>query len=332
MKSGLKKILLFLIVLVFTFILFYLVNVNIQKSNVIKAIANDIQGVENSLEYLEKSDTKMLSSTLEVIVSDQSIKDIYLEKDREKLYNYVLPLFEDIKSKYGITHWYFILPNGHTFLRVHNKQLYDDEITRFTFYGARDTKEVSSGIELGKTAYALRTVMPYYNEGELIGYVELGEEIDHFLEILSQGTNDEFILAVGKQFLNEEKWVSVRKVAGLRNNWDDSLNYLIISSLVLEEKELILECFTDENLIEGARGKLIFQELKEGDDFYQCAGIPLIDAGNRQSGTILSLINTNSYNSFTKSSNLTILGFLVLIFILIALMSYFLFKDIWRRK
>ncbi len=332
MRSEIKKISLFFVVLVFAFVMFYLVNINIQKSSTLKAITSDFKKIETSFEHIGESDIKTLSSALEIIIQDLAIKEIYMERNRERLYNHVKPLFEELKTKYGITHWYFILPDGHTFLRVHNKEFYDDEITRFTFYGARDTKEVSSGIELGKTAYALRVVMPYYDEGELIGYVELGEEIDHFLDILGEETGDEFILAVDKKYLDEEKWASVREKAGLRNNWDDSLNYLVISPLALEGNELILRCFTNENLVEGARGKLIFQILKEGDDFYQCAGVPLIDAGNRQSGTILSLIDINSYKSFTKSSNLTILGFLVLIFILMALMSYFLFKDIWRKK
>ena len=324
---GIKGIFLFFIVLTFAFVIFYLVNIDIQERNIKKAVVKDVKNIQEGFNHLEESDIRMLSSVLDVIIQDSTIKEIYLKKDREKLYNHAQPLFQKLKGEYGITHWYFILPEGHTFLRVHNKDIYDDEITRFTFWQAKDTGKTGSGIELGKTAYALRVVMPYYNKGELIGYVELGQEIDHFLRILKEETGNEFILVADKEFLNREKWASVRKVAGLRDNWDDLEEHLIISLADIGEQELVLKCFTDENIEEGGRGRALFQEIKEKDNVYKCAGIPLIDASGAQSGVVLSLININSYNSFAKSSNLTILGFLVLIFILIVLVSYFVFRT-----
>lgn len=322
-----KGTIFFFIVLILCFVLFYLVNLEIQKRNFAKFVMSDVNKIKTDFENLKKFDTKMLSSNLNVVVNDPMIKRMYLEKDREKLYDYVNPLFEELKEKYGITHWYFILPEGNTFLRVHDKDIYGDEITRFTFYMSRDYEVVSSGIELGKTAYALRVVMPYYDDDTLIGYVELGEEIDHFLDILGGGTEDEFFLAADKKYLDKEKWKSVREVAGLRNNWEDSKDYIIISPVALEEQDLILNCFTEKNLEEGMKGKVVFQEVKNDGKFFRCAGIPLTDAGERPSGMILSLINVSSYKSFIKSSNLTIAGFLVLIFLLMVLMSYFMFKK-----
>lgn len=329
MNNKLKIIIWFLIVVLLAAFLTFIINLTVQERNITKSTAMDVQHISLIFDGLEEADIMMLSSALEVIIQDPLIKEIYLEKDREKLYGYAHPLFEELKTKYGITHWYFILPDGHTFLRMHNKDVFGDEITRFTFYKARDTGKVGSGIELGKTAYALRVVMPYYNNGELIGYVELGQEIDHFLRILKEETENEFILVADKEFLDREKWASVRKIAGLRDNWDDLEKYIVISHI--HEKETVMKCFTDENIEEGKRGRALFQEIKEKDNVYRCAGIPLTDAGDRHSGMLMSLINIDSYNSFARSSNLTILGFLVLIFILIILVSYFVFRFKGRK-
>jgi hypothetical protein len=270
-----------------------------------------------------------MSSTLDVIIQDPKIKEIYLEKDREKLYNHVDGLFEELKIKYGITHWYFILPNGHTFLRIHNKEIYNDEITRFTFENAKKTKSISSGIELGKTAYALRVVVPYYDKGEFIGYIELGQEIDHFLGILKEETENEFMLVANKRYLNEDKWAFGKDIAGLRNNWDDLKDYVVLEET--SEGKDVFDCFTDSNMEEGKRGGILFQEIEGRGKFYRCIGIPLIDAEGIQSGVILSLINISSYKAFIHDSDFIILGFLVLIFVLIILMNYLLF-GIRRKK
>ena len=131
--------------------------------------------VESGIKYLDKAfinlehnDSRTLASSLELFTNDHSFQKIFMEKDREQLYSYCKPLFETMEKQYGITHFYFILPNGKCFLRVHNKNIYGDNITRSTFRKAKETQSIISGIELGKTAFALRTVMPYYYKNKLI--------------------------------------------------------------------------------------------------------------------------------------------------------------------
>ncbi len=322
LKISAKLILSFLIIIILAWLLSYISNIGIEQRNIEKTTKENVDYVKSVFNNLEEVDTKMLSSALEVIIQDPALKRIYLEKDREKLYNYGKALFQNIKTKYGITHWYFILPDGHTFLRMHNKDIYGDEITRYTFLRARDTGKTGSGIELGKTAYALRVVMPYYNGSELIGYLELGEGIDHFLEILKSETSNEFVIVADKENLNMEKWASVRNVAGLRNNWNDSESYLVISPP--EPDKAVLECFTDENLKEGEKGKVLFQRLKGNTKFFRCAGLSLVDAGGRQSGMLLLLIDISSYIDIAKASNKIIFVFSMILFTLIVLINYFI--------
>src|SRR3989338_3077684 len=75
-------------------------------------IVDHIRHLEESFIRFEEQDIKFLSAALEVFVQNQSFKDVYLEMDREKLYSYAEPLFRDLKNKYRITHFYFILPDG----------------------------------------------------------------------------------------------------------------------------------------------------------------------------------------------------------------------------
>lgn len=202
LKIRTKLVISFSVLVILISAVFYYSNTLFLQKEVKQMTMMNLNYAQSSFNNLQKQDTKTLSSALEAIVQDPGIKQAYLEKDRDALYSYTEPLFENLKTKYGITHWYFILPNGQVFLRAHNKNIYGDAVNRFTFLKARETKDIASGIELGKTAYALRVVMPYYNNGELIGYVELGEEIEHFLEILKGKTSNDFSIIADKKYLS----------------------------------------------------------------------------------------------------------------------------------
>jgi len=153
------------------------------------------------------NDTKKLSLALEILLQDEHAKEFYIAEDIDSLYKYSKPLFENLKSKYDITHWYYIKgkPTETCFLRVHNKPKNNDKITRFTYQNSVKTATFASGLELGKTAFALRVVHPYYFNNKLIGYMELGEEIDHFFDIMKNQTGNNYIAFINKEFLNEEK-------------------------------------------------------------------------------------------------------------------------------
>ena len=186
----------------------------------------EIKHLDKAFVNLERNDARTLASSLELFTNDSSFKKAFMEKNRDQLYAYSKPLFETMKRQYGITHFYFILPNGKCFLRVHNKDLYGDTISRAIFEKAKEGESTISGIELGKTAFALRVVMPYYYKNKLIGYVEFAEEIDHFLKILEEETsNTTLALVVNKKYLDIEKFNSVKEVAGKRNNWNDLKDY-----------------------------------------------------------------------------------------------------------
>lgn len=330
MKNA-KRIIIFILIgiLIGVFGVFYLLNSSLQDSSIRKLTNEKIIYMESSFNNLVKLDTKMLSSTLEVISRDNEIKNIYLGGNRAELYEHSISLFNSLKENYGITHWYFISLDGKVFLRMHNKDIYDDDVDRFTFLSSQNSKEISSGIELGKTAYALRVVMPYYNGDELIGYIELGEEIDHFFDILEEATDHKFILAVEKSLINEKDWRSVRDVASLEDNWDDSYEHIMISSL--DAKGKVLDCFSDDNINNGLKGQWVFQNIESDDRHFRCAGFVLTDAGERDSGIIFSLIDIDSFRDSFNDFNFILIGFLLLVFIFI-IMILFLFSILYKRS
>ncbi|MCL4477094.1 MAG: ATP-binding protein [Nitrospirae bacterium] len=313
MKLGYKLTSVFLIFTLSIPVLFYVIGLRNQDENFKEIALENIRRTEDSFHTLEERDTKILSSALEVIVQDSALKEVYLGKNRERLYNHGQRLFQNLKNKYGITHFYFILPDGRVFLRMHDKEIYGDAVNRISFQKARDTKNPAWEIELGKTAFALRAIMPYYNAGKLIGYVELGEEIDHFLEILKDETNSEFAIIADKKYLDRGDWKSVRRAARLRDNWDDLEKHLVLSSTA--EGGMAAKCFVEDNLERVEKGENILQQLQGNNQTFMCGGFELNDAGGRHIGAVLSLRDITDHVAIAQKANNAILRMAIIFFL-----------------
>lgn len=294
-------------------VLFYLIGLRHQNANFREIGREHIRDVKASFHNLEERDTKILFSALEVIVQDPGLKAAYLGKNREKLYAYGQPLFQNLKNRYGITHFYFILPDGRVFLRMHDREIHGDPVKRISFEKARATKEPAWEIELGKTAFALRTVMPYFEAGQLIGYVELGEEIDHFLKILKDQTHDDFGIIADKRYLDRDDWKSARQVSRLRDNWDDLEKHLVLAST--SEGERAAQCFAEDNLERVERGETIFRQIQSEKRSFMCNGFELNDAGGRHIGALLSLTDITEHVALAQKANNEVLRMAIILFI-----------------
>ncbi|MBU4334026.1 MAG: PAS domain S-box protein, partial [Candidatus Omnitrophica bacterium] len=315
MKIGKKIILGFLTVLVLTGLIAKIA-LKFQDKLLNLNISREILEKEKLSDVFIRNEMRALSSALEVFVQDQTIKDLYLEKDREKLYQHGKILFEDISTKYGITHVYFILPDGHCFLRLHDKDLYNDKITRVTFEKARDTKTMVSGVELGKTAFALRVVKPYYNGNELIGYVEFGEEINIFLNNLKDSLISENLLIVNKRFLDKEKWSAMRKIEGLEDNWNDFGEHVLVNNIegIFLEK---IKKYIGANINILVKGKVVVEEIEIGNKSFYLGGFHFKDVKGEEVGVLFILLDVTDVLLIAKKGAATLLFIFTIGFVLI---------------
>jgi len=178
----------------------------------------------------ESNYINLFNSTLEALKANKEMAQLFMKRDREGLLRLCRPIFDKLKEKNGITHWYFInpAPAKTCFLRVHAPHKYGDVITRATLDRSVETGGPGAGKELGKTAFAIRLVHPYYYDGELIGYMELGMELEHLFNIMKSRSNNEYGVLAKKELIDKEKWASVRMEKNISNNWDDLKDLLVI--------------------------------------------------------------------------------------------------------
>ncbi len=324
-KISKKIFIIVFLVLLSSIILSIIFQINSYKHELDIISKNSLSITEKSFADILTNETRKLSLALDFLIDDKIAKEYFIKKDIDNLFDYSKPIFDKIKIKYNITHLYYIMPEHDRtcFLRVHNRDKNKDLITRFTYKNAVKTKKTASGLELGKTAFALRVVKPYYDDKQnLIGYMEVGQEIDNFFENIKKKTGDEFIVTVNKKYLDEQKWNTAKKTNSNMSSWNYLKNEVKIAST---SKKISLSKINLYNIPD--KSKIIDKQFKINDKVYVLSQIPLIDAGDRKVGAIYSLHDiTTQYNRIINSV-IKIISIFLLLMVLFGTITIFLIQK-----
>lgn len=248
-----------------------------------------LQGAADAFAAQERSEIEKLATTLHALLANDELREAFVARDRERLLAAAAPLFETMSRLDRITHWYFIEPERTVFLRVHKPELRGDRVGRVTLDQAVASGALGAGKELGKTAFALRAVLPWVHEGKLLGYVELAEEIDHFLTAMKSRTGDEYGLLVKKEFLDERKWAAV--LGPRANTWNDRPDVVVVDTTTFTEGIIDFDGSIDSIPEPG----LALGEILRGDRAYVRGIFPVWDAAGRKVGGLFVL------HDFTRS-------------------------------
>lgn len=267
-----------------------------------------VQGAAADFEAQERGEIEKLAATLDALLANDALRAAFLARDRERLLAQATPLFRMLLERDRITHWYFIEaePAATVFLRVHHPELHGDVVDRVTFRKAVETRELGAGKELGRTAFALRAVRPWFHEGKLIGYMELAEEIDHFLTAMKARTGDDYGLLVQKRFLDERAWADV--LGPRANTWNDRPDVVVVDTTTFTEGIVDFEGDL-ETLAES--GRLLGQVVR-GDRAYTRGIFPISDAAGRKVGGLFVLRDFTRHDASMRAARVrTFLALLV---------------------
>lgn len=312
---------------IFFVLVFYFWTIYRQENFYSQEISRTVKDANHEFQVLLEKDSEIILSSLDVFLENEEYKRVFSNQEKDILFQKSLPLFEKLKNDYSITHFYYHLPEGVNFLRVHNKDISGDNINRHTFIEAQKSQISGVGIELGKTAFALRAVKPYYYQNNLLGYVEFGKEIDNILNNLQEEYDNNFAIIVEKKYINYEDWASIRNVKGLNNNWDDLDDYLLIDSTSSREgysESTLLKCHNI--LIEKNNKEEVFS-TKLLDRKYLCGSFPLYDAGDNLVGSIVVLEDISNFKKILASSSFSSIVFIIILIVLFVVFFQFFIKK-----
>lgn len=283
---------------------------------------------------LEKGEADKLSATLIGLESNSAFRDPFLAGNREALNAAAQPVFAGLKAQHRITHWYFeSLPGSSTvFLRVHRPEQFGDELKRKTYVAASEGETQSAGLELGKTAVALRVVRPYYGaDDKLIGYMELGQEIDSFLEDIKEQTGDEVGLLLAKESMDSSGWADVAKKNGKENNWDAQEDFVVAGSTSEVLAEEIVQTKDLKSI--GAEGKVLGVFEEEDGTTETRVAFPINDAAGEPIGLMVVAHDITAVVDEIASTRVRMMGaiiamMVVVLGVVIVLMNALIFSRL----
>ena len=260
-----------------------------------KYIINDVSLKFKSLQDLWAvqldSDAGMMGAALDVIIRDKELKAALKAKDRNALLERTQTLYDQLHSKHQITHFYFTGPDRVNILRVHQPDRYGDRIDRFTTLEAEKTGKPFYGIELGPLGtFTLRVVAPWYDGKQLLGYVELGEEIEHITHKLHDMFGVEIFILIEKKNLDRENWETGMKMLGRKFDWNRFPSVVITyQTSDLFPEELFRIFFIEQQTRTGTSEEIIYNGLQ-----YHCTFFPLKDADSHLVGNMVLMRDITS--------------------------------------
>lgn len=245
-----------------------------------------VSNVDSRFHSMLTQRAQIMRVQLEQLARSTDLQQLMIQKNRSGMLAEVKPTFQLLLDHLRISHYYVHNPDQTVFLRVHNPTLHSDRITRHTLQQAAHTQQATYGVELGALGtFTLRTVLPWHKDGKLLGYLELGEEIDLLVSNYFKHDKTALTLTINKQFLDRKQWeVGVKMLGKSPATWDQLADKVIVQTSIPEMLPEILAVLQHKPLDPDKRIKLTFAERK-----YQGLLQPLSDSSGRQVGDFLVL-------------------------------------------
>ena len=321
-----------LILLPFIVILVILVSGSIynylyqEKSYAQVNIGQQFLSAKRAFDIVIQQETEKLSTALEIIITDPVLKQAMIAEDRDALLQQSNPLFKRLREKHAITHFYFHRPDRINFLRVHSPDRFGDLINRFSARQAEATNAPASALELGPLGlFTLRVVVPWYANGKLIGYIELGEEIGHLYQHIEDVLKINLYVILDKKVLSREGWEAGMKLLGHQAEWNLMSESVVAFTTVHNRNMIALQHFIDSGALNLNLNHTV-QQFSQNEQTFKAYALPLTNAGQpgRQIGSMLFLRDVSDMENlsmrhtlFTVALGIAIIGIVFLFFFLL---------------
>ena len=278
-----------LVPLTLTFIIlisaFLYTSYRIRAQDYASGLAHRHQRVQNLLDGLVASRAQAMTSTAGFIAEQRRFQDAMFARDRQRLLEHGAALLPRLHNQQQITHFYFHDVQGQNFLRVYQPDNIADTPQRFTLRRAMAQGTPEAGLELGGNGtFTLRLVFPWLVENELLGYIELGQEIDPILQELKDITEIDFILALDKRYLDRTSWEEGMALLGRRADWDLLADRVLIDQTVPVTPAVAAEMLSGDAIYQ-AQGA----QIKANGRIFRGRAFPLADAAQHTVGDFILL-------------------------------------------
>jgi len=292
-----------------------LYDVNIQYSSAFKSTKDK---VELLLDTILKDDV-VISLYQKISGEEKDLDDI-----RNSLYYILLSRYNYMKEK-GVLQLHFHLPNGDSFLRMHNPKEYGDNLLdyRKTVEKVIKNKEPVIAFELGKFFECFRYVFPIIDKSKYLGSLEVSIKSEEFLNSMSRYFDSKYLMILDKDRVEEvvdknfiEKNYHLHEIAK---------GYYVSNKINIDNKFKINSKKIAYSLKRNLKAEKSFVDYKLNifDESYIYVFKNIKDYKNNHIGYLVSLKQDNTLNYIIQMTLLRFFFFLFLLYII----YHFLIKN-----
>ncbi|MEA3554609.1 MAG: PAS domain-containing protein [Campylobacterota bacterium] len=269
--------------------------------------------IHKSIHHTLEHNKRYYKFLLQRLSQASNIKEYISKNDREKVYEILKPKFDLLQeeNKYFET-LHIIDPEGKSFLRVHKKEVYGDNLSevRTTVKDIITSQKVISGYETGKHSTAFRTLSPMFYENKYIGSIGIGVNPNYFLEKIGEIINEK-----GMLFINEKDL----KIYSTKSDFEIK-NYKLQTKITDAELNILKHLPKDYNFEDNIK-------LAIGYNFYVLHTLSIEGfKGNNYAKYIFIQDITTEVNRQNKTRLFIILIIIIFIVIIFFVVRYFLNK------
>lgn len=213
-------------------ILFIVHSLALWRWHIVQQADAHLTAKENTTRTLKQATSHSLSTLQAIADALQSHPDLQaamLAEDRDVLYRDAADTFQALRQEPGLgqLQLYFHLPDQRNLLRMHQPQWYGDLMDRPIMRRAVASGQTTHGMEIGRlNTLAFRIVRPWRIDQQLIGYIEIGVELDQVLQQAAQQSLSRSHLLIDKRWLTRERWEESMRQRHYPGQWDTLSHYV----------------------------------------------------------------------------------------------------------
>ena len=234
-----------------------------------------------------KNHSTALATALQSMATDPRVVQAFHHADGRRLRAELQDVFDTMRQTNSLTHFTFINPDRTALLRLHQPDLKDDRIDRFTLQEAERTGKAVSGIEIGQIGdLTLRVVQPVVVQNRLLGFVELGKDLAEILHERHIQSGSHLAVVLHKKFLKQGQWEASMTHGGRHADWARLPHGAIAYASQGRLPDVFLP-FADHPSVVGHDFSRTHGEVTQGSGTWRVAASPLMDAGGKEVGRLL---------------------------------------------
>lgn len=291
--------------------------------------ARSVAVASDAFDLAVARETDKLTAVLDVVTRDAALQAIWRSSDRQQLLNFTEPLFRVLRDGHRITHAYFIRPDRTVFLRLHAPELHGDAVDRHSLQQAASAGRTFSGVELGRQgSLTLRAVSPWRDAaGQLLGFIELGIEMDQAVMQLPNLAGADLLMLVDKRYLDQQRWLSGRPVRRTLADWERYAGHVLVGATRAVDPQLLAET-TLQPLLRDEQARL---EVAAAGRTLALDRIPLSDAARRQIGVLVVMTDLTEKAARQQRFLLTVCAGALLVGVLLLLIANQVLEHVYSR-